>query len=89
MCIRDSAGLFHIIEAVVSLVLVAAFAYMAYRVFNNDAVNLFMLLPIIIAVIGDAVILSLRWKEQVNTFVLIFIIASAVMWLAGFIASRR
>ena len=48
-----------------------------------------MLLPIIIAVIGDAVILSLRWKEQVNTFVLIFIIASAVMWLAGFIASRR
>lgn len=83
------AGLFHITEAVVSLVLVAAFAYMAYRVFNNDAVNLFMLLPIIIAVIGDAVILSLRWKEQVNTFVLIFIIASAVMWLAGFIASRR
>ena len=71
------------------LSLVAAFAYMAYRVFNNDAVNLFMLLPIIIAVIGDAVILSLRWKEQVNTFVLIFIIASAVMWLAGFIASRR
>ena len=67
----------------------AAFAYMAYRVFNNDAVNLFMLLPIIIAVIGDAIILSLRWKEQVNTFVLIFIIASAVMWLAGFIASRR
>ncbi len=85
----EYAGLFHIIEAVVSLVLVAAFAYMAYRVFNNDAVNLFMLLPIIIAVIGDVVILSLRWKEQVNTFVLIFIIASAVMWLAGFIASRR
>lgn len=85
----EYAGLFHIIEAVVSLVLVAAFAYMAYRVFNNDAVNLFMLLPIIIAVIGDAVILSLRWKEQVNTFVLIFIIASTVMWLAGFIASRR
>ena len=82
----EYAGLFHIIEAVVSLVLVAAFAYMA---FNNDAVNLFMLLPIIIAVIGDAVILSLRWKEQVNTFVLIFIVASAVMWLAGFIASRR
>ena len=85
----EYAGLFHIIEAVVSLVLVAAFAYMAYRVFNNDAVNLFMLLPIIIAVIGDAIILSLRWKEQVNTFVLIFIIASTVMWLAGFIASRR
>ena len=60
---------------------------MAYRVFNNDAVNLFMLPPIIIAVIGDAVILSLRWKEQVNTFVLIFIVASVVMWFAGFIKS--
>ncbi len=83
----DCAGLFHIIEAAVSIVLVAAFAYMAYRVFNNDAVNLFMLPPIIIAVIGDAVILSLRWKEQVNTFVLIFIVASVVMWFAGFIKS--
>ena len=83
----DYAGLFHIIEAAVSIVLVAAFAYMAYRVFNNDAVNLFMLPPIIIAVIGDAVILSLRWKEQVNTFVLIFIVASVVMWFAGFIKS--
>lgn len=83
----DCAGLFHIIEAVVSVVLVAAFAYMAYRVFNNNAVNLFMLPPIIIAVIGDAAILALRWKEQVNTFVLIFIVASVVMWFAGFIKS--
>ena len=83
----DCAGLFHIIEAVVSVVLVAALAYMAYRVFNNNAVNLFMLPPIIIAVIGDAAILALRWKEQVNTFVLIFIVASVVMWFAGFIKS--
>ena len=83
----DCAGLFHIIEAVVSVVLVAAFAYMAYRVFNNNAVNLFMLPPIIIAVIGDAAILALRWKEQINTFVLIFIVASVVMWFAGFIKS--
>ena len=46
-----------------------------------------MLPPIIIAVIGDAAILALRWKEQVNTFVLIFIVASVVMWFAGFIKS--
>jgi len=79
----ENAAVFHVIESIVSLVLVACFAYMTYLIFAGNAVNLFMILPIIIALVGDAVVLALRWKEEVNSFVLIFIIASAVMWLIG------
>ena len=81
------AGLFHLIEAVVSLALVAAFTFLMYRVLVGNAVNLFFVIPIVIAVIGDAVILAMRWKEKVNGFVLIFLVASVVMWIAGKITS--
>ena len=37
----------------------------------------------LIAAVGDAVILAMRWKESVNTFVLIFIILSAVLFAVG------
>lgn len=80
-----NAGLFHIIEAVTSLVLVAGFAYLSYRVFAGQAVNLFLICPIVVAIIGDAIVLAMRWKEYVNSFVLIFLVASVVMWIAGFI----
>lgn len=83
------AATFHIIEAVVSLVLIAGFSYMSYKVFAGEAVNLFMICPIVIAVVGDAVVLAMRWKEKVNTFVLIFIIASVVIWIAGSILGGR
>lgn len=82
-----NAGLFHIIEAVTALVLVAAFAFLMYRVLIGNAVNLFFVVPILIAVIGDAVILAMRWKEKVNGFVLIFLVVSVVLWIAGKIVS--
>lgn len=75
--------LFHVIEAVVSILLVCVFAYLSYLVFIGEATNLFMILPIAIAVIGDVIILAMRWKEQVNSFVLIFLIASVVLWGVG------
>ena len=37
----------------------------------------------IIAAVADAVILAMRWREKVNTFVLIFIILSAVVFVVG------
>jgi len=75
--------IFHIIEAVVSILLVCVFAYLSYLVFAGRATNLFMLLPILIAIIGDVCILAMRWKEEINYFVLIFLIASVVLWFAG------
>ena len=79
----DKAIFFHVIEAVVSLALVAALAVLMYKVMIGNAVNLFYIIPIAIAVIGDTIILAMRWKEKVNSFVLIFLIAASVMWAAG------
>lgn len=78
-----NAGIFHVIEAIVALLLVAIFTYLMYLVFIGKAVNLFMIFPIATAVIGDAVILAMRWKEKVNSFVLIFLIVSVILWIAG------
>ena len=83
----EKAILFHVIEAVVSLALVAAFAVLMYKVLIGNAVNLFYVIPIAIAVIGDTIIVAMRWKEKVNGFVLIFLIAASVMWIAGRIAA--
>ena len=79
----DKAIFFHVIEAVVSLALVAAFAALMYKVMIGNAVNLFYVIPIAIALIGDTIIVVMRWKEKVNGFVLIFLIAATVMWAAG------
>ncbi len=81
----DKAILFHVIEAVVSLALVAVFAVLMYKVMIGNAVNLFYVIPI--AVIGDTIIVAMRWKEKVNGFVLIFLIAASVVWIAGKIAA--
>ncbi len=83
----EKATLFHVIEAVVSLALVAAFAVLMYKVLIGNAVNLFYVIPIAIAVIGDTIIVAMRWKEKVNGFVLIFLIAASVMWIVGRIAA--
>ena len=83
----EKATLFHVIEAVVSLALVAAFAVLMYKVLIGNAVNLFYVIPVAIAVIGDTIIVAMRWKEKVNGFVLIFLIAASVMWIAGRIAA--
>lgn len=83
----DKAILYHVIEAVVSLALVAVFAVLMYKVMIGNAVNLFYVIPIAIAVIGDTIIVAMRWKEKVNGFVLIFLIAASVVWIAGKIAA--
>lgn len=82
------ATLFHIIEAVVSLALVACFTWMLRDLFLGGGNDLLRWIPMLIAAIGDAVILAMRWQESVNTFVLIFIVLSAVMFAAGKIIFR-
>ena len=77
------AAVFHIIEAVVSVVLVIAFTYMLYLMFTGSGSNLLLWVPIITAVIGDAVVLAMRWRESVNTFVLIFAVASVILFAVG------
>ena len=77
------AGIFHVIEAIVALLLVGVFTYFMYLVFIGKAVNLFMLYPIVAAIIGDTVILAMRWEEKINGFVLIFLVVSVILWIVG------
>ena len=77
------APAFHLIEAVVSVALVIAFTYMLYRMFTGKGENLLLWIPIITAAIGDAVILVMRWSESVNSFLLIFAVASVIVFALG------
>lgn len=76
------AGTFHCIESIVSLLLVAVFTYYLYVLFTNDfAINLMVILPVVIVAVGNAIILSMRWKEEANWFTLIFSILTVLLGL--------
>lgn len=79
----EHAALFHFIEADVMLVLVVSFTVMLRRLFVGRGENLLLWIPFLVMVIGDAAVLWMRWSEEVNSFVLIFAILSAVLFLAG------
>lgn len=77
------ATLFHVIEAVTALVLVGCFTYLLRELFLGNGADLLAWLPMAVAAVGDAVILLMRRKETLNTFVLIFVIVSAVLFCVG------
>ena len=77
------AALFHVTEAIAALALVACFTWMLRDLFTGQGSDLLRWIPMIIAAVADAVILAMRWKESANTFVLIFIVLSAVVFAVG------
>lgn len=79
----DLAYIFIPIECVVSAGMVAMFTIMLTRLYNGNGENSFSLLPFLIALFGDAAVLFLRWEEEINTFVLIFLCVTTVLWYAG------
>ena len=79
----EQATLFHIIEAIASIVLVFFFTCMLRQMFIGLGNNLLYWIPIIVAILFDSVIIVMRWKESVNSFVLIFIIASTIIFAVG------
>ena len=82
------ATLFHVIEAVTAIVLVLAFTCMPARVFAGKAENLLQWTPFIIAVVADALVLFIRWQEEINFFVLIFILLTIITFIVGKILFR-
>ena len=74
---------FHILEAVGSIALVGAFTYLLLRLFNDNG-DLFLLWPIILAIVIDVPLIVLRWNEEINFFVLIFIVLSTALYIVGF-----
>jgi len=77
------AGLFHVLEAITALVLVAMFTGMLYKVFCKDATNLFYIVPMLTAVALDTVLIVMRSREEINWFVLVSLIATCVLFLIG------
>lgn len=79
----DIAFLFIPIEAAVSAGMVALFTIMLKRFYDDDGESSFSLLPFLAALFGDFLVLAMRWHEEVNVFVLIFICITSVLWFAG------
>ena len=78
-----SAALFHTIEAIVALALVVCFSFMLRELMIGKGENLLCWIPMLIAAVGDAAILAMRWREKVNSFVLIFILLAALLFVLG------
>lgn len=83
----ESAALFHVIESAVMLLLVLSFTLMLRRLFLGKGENLLLWVPFIIMAVGDAVVLWMRWAEEINSFVLIFACLSAVLFIIGKVIS--
>ena len=74
---------YNIIQIFVSVLMVMIFTGMLFNFFGHKAELKFMPYPIILAVIGDGLVLGLQWHAKVNEFVLIFIIVAAVLYIVG------
>lgn len=75
--------IFHITESVVSFVLVVLFSIMLYALFSGNYALILHPVFIIIALVGDILVLALRWNEQINWFVLVSLAVAAVTWVAA------
>ena len=84
----ELSWLFVPLEVVVSAGMVALFTVMLRWFYNGDGEYGFPALPVILALVGDAGVLILRWNEEINFFVLIFIVVTAALFIAGKLASR-
>ena len=78
--------LFHIIESIVSFGLVAVFTFMLFELFMGQYGLVFHPAFLITAVLADIVVLVLRWKEEINWFVLVSLALAVVLWIVGAIA---
>lgn len=83
----ELSWLFVPLEIVVSAGMVALFTVMLRWFYNGDGEYGFPALPFILALVGDAGVLILRWNEEINFFVLIFIVVTAALFIAGKLAS--
>lgn len=83
------ANLFIPIEIIVSAGMVVLFTIMLKRFYDGNGESSFSLAPYIAALIGDFIVIIMRWHEEVNLFVLIFISITSVLWFAGNILSLK
>lgn len=85
----ELSWLFIPLEIVVSAGMVVLFTVMLRGFYNGTGEYGFPLPPFLAALVGDAAVLALRWNEEINFFVLIFICVSTVLYIAGRIVKSR
>ncbi len=78
----ETSATFHIIEAFAVFALVGAFTYLMILLFSNKE-DLFVPWTIGVAFMFDLTLILLRWKEEINVFVLIFISLSVILYFVG------
>ena len=75
--------MFYLVEADVMLLLVVCFTLMLRRLFLGTGENLLLWIPFLIMAVGDTAVLWMRWSDEINFFVLIFAVLSAVLFIIG------
>lgn len=79
---------FYIIEAIATYSLVGLFTYLLCLLFKNED-NLFRVIPLCIMVVLDALVIGLNFKIEINYFVLIFAVLSLIMFIIGYIFTKK
>ena len=79
----DKTTLFHTVEIFVSLILIGIFTLDMCRLFTEGGVNTFSYITLGCVAVGDTAVIMLRKKEHLNVFVLIFLILTVILWIAG------
>lgn len=74
---------FHIIESIVSFGMVILFTIMLYALLSGQYSWIFHPAFLALALIGDIPVLLLRWKEEVNWFVLVSLAITVLLWIIG------
>lgn len=77
------ANIFIPLEIIVSAGMVVMFTVMLRRFYKENGECRFFPGWFAFAAAGDAAVLALRWQEEINFFVLIFISVTAVLWTVG------
>lgn len=82
-------NLFHITEAIVSFVMVVLFSMMLYALFAGKYSVILHPSFIVAALIGDILVLTIRWQEQINWFVLVSLAAAVLLWICSAIFYKQ
>ena len=69
--------------------MVVLFTVMLRSFYMGTGAYSFSPAPLIAAIIGDAAVIALRFSEEINFFVLIFISLSLILFVAGRLALRK
>ena len=79
----SAANIFIPLEIIVSAGMVIMFTGMLRRFYNEGGENRFFPVWFLFALIGDVAVIALRWVEEINSFVLIFISLTTLLWIIG------